>query len=273
LDYAKSNPNNAIFLVDTYDTLRSGVPNAIRVAKEYLVPNGFSFQAIRIDSGDLAYLSIEARKMLDAAGFPDVGICLSNGLDEQTIRSLREQGAQVNSYGIGDNIAAAKERVGGVYKLVAVEQDGELLPRIKVSEDAIKTINPGYKKVYRFYDKTTGFALGDVIALAHEQIPTDKFTLVDPINEWKKTDIENYEVRELQVPIFKQGAQVYEIPTIDQRQTYCTQEFATIYPEIKRDLNPHGYYVDLTEELLELKKGLIKRHKEDPPAKEKVLRA
>ena len=257
LDYAKSNPNNCVFLVDTFDTLRSGVPNAIRVAKDYLVPNGYKLKGIRIDSGDLAYLSKEARKLLDEAGFTDATICLSNGLDENTIKSLKEQGACIDSIGAGDNIAASKERVGGVYKLVAIEKDGKLIPKIKVSNDAIKTINPGYKKVYRFYDKTTGYALGDVIALAEEKIPTDKYTLVSPTEEWKKTTIENYEVKELQVPIFKEGKQVYDVPTVKQRQEYCTENFKTIYPEIKRNSNPHGYYVDLTIKLLKLKKDLI----------------
>ena len=185
LNYAKSNPDNCTFLVDTYDTLKSGVPNAIKVAKDYLVPNGYKLKGIRIDSGDLAYLSKEARKLLDEAGFEDAGICLSNGLDEYTISELIKEGAKINSIGAGDNIAAAKERVGGVYKLVGVEKDGKAIPRIKVSNDSIKTINPGYKKVYRFYDKDTGYALGDVIALADESIPLDKYTLVDPIDNWK----------------------------------------------------------------------------------------
>ena len=170
LKYAKSNPDNCVFLVDTYDTLRSGIINAIRVANDFLKPNGYSFKGIRIDSGDLAYLSKEARKMLDEAGYSETTICLSNGLDEYTIRDLLAQGAKIDSIGAGDNIAAPKERVGGVYKLVAVEKDGEADPRIKVSNDSIKTINPGYKKVYRFYDKETGYALGDVIALADEKI-------------------------------------------------------------------------------------------------------
>ncbi len=257
LDYAKSNPDNCVFLVDTFDTLRSGVPNAIRVANDYLVPNGYKLKGIRIDSGDLAYLSKEARKLLDEAGFTDATICLSNGLDENTIKSLIDQGAFIDSIGAGDNIAASKERVGGVYKLVAIEKDGKLIPKIKVSNDAIKTINPGYKKVYRFYDKETGYALGDVIALAEEKIPTDKYTLINPVYEWKKLTIENYEVRELQVPIFQNGEQVYNVPNVHERKDYCDKDFETIYPEIKRSSNPHEYYVDLTKKLLELKKQLI----------------
>ena len=257
LDYAKSNPDNCVFLVDTFDTLRSGIPNAIKVARDYLIPNGYKLKGIRIDSGDLAYLSKKARKMLDDAGFSDATICLSNGLDENTIKSLKEQGAYIDSIGAGDNIAASKERVGGVYKLVAIEKDGELIPKIKVSEDAIKTINPGYKKVYRFYDKETGYALGDLIALNNEKIPTEKYTLIHPTEEWKTTTIENYEVKELQVPIFKNGKQVYKVPTVHERKEYCKEQFKTIYPEIKRSANPHGYYVDLTKKLLELKKELI----------------
>lgn len=257
LGYAKSNPDNCVFLVDTFDTLRSGIPNAIKVANDYLIPNGYKFKGIRIDSGDLAYLSKEARKMLDKAGFAETKICLSNGLDEDTIKSLIDQGACIDSIGAGDNIAASKERVGGVYKLVAIEKDGKLIPKIKVSNDTIKTINPGYKKVYRFYDKETGYALGDVIALAEEKIPKDKYTLVSPTEEWKTTTIKNYEVRELQVPIFKDGKQVYYVPTVKERKDYCTKEFETLYPEIKRAHYPHEYYVDLTIKLLNLKKELI----------------
>ena len=262
LEYAKSNPDNCVFLVDTFDTLRSGVPNAIRVAQDYLVPNGYKLKGIRIDSGDLAYLSKESRKLLDEAGFTDATICLSNGLDEKTIKSLKEQGACIDSIGAGDNIAASKERVGGVYKLVAIEKNGELIPKIKVSNDTIKTINPGYKKVYRFYDKETGYAVGDVIALADEKIPTDKYTLISPTEEWKTTTIKNYEVKELQVPIFEKGKQVYEVPTTKDRKEYCAREFKTIYPEIKRSNNPHEYYVDLTKKLLELKKQLILESRE-----------
>lgn len=255
LNYAKSNPNDCIFLVDTYDTLKSGIPNAIKVANDYLIPNGYEFKGIRIDSGDLAYLSKEARKQLDEAGFHNTKICLSNGLDEYKISDLLKQGAVIDSIGAGDNIAASKERVGGVYKLVAVGD--EATPRIKVSNDSIKTTNPGYKKVYRFYDKDTGYALGDVIALSDEIIPEDKYTLIDPIDNWKKTTLSNYNVRELQVPIYKNGELVYENISALERKNYCEEEFKTLYPEIKRLSNPHQYYVDLSELLLNLKNELI----------------
>ena len=258
LNYAKAYPNNCVLLVDTYDVLKSGVPNAIRVAKEYLIPNGYQLKGIRIDSGDLAYLSKEAKKMFVQAGLPDVKICLSNGLNEKTIKALKEQGAVIDSIGLGDNIVLPdKARVGVVYKNVAVEKDGEFVSRIKVSNDAAKAITPGYKKVYRFYDKDTGFALGDVIALHEENIPTDEFTLIDPLNEHNTLTIKNYRVRELQVPIFVDGELVYEEPTILEKQVYHKEEMKTLYPEVKRSENPHGYYIDLTRKLLELKKALI----------------
>ncbi|NMA50402.1 MAG: nicotinate phosphoribosyltransferase [Mollicutes bacterium] len=260
LNYAKSNPDNCVFLVDTYDTLRSGIPNAIKVAKEYLIPNGHKFKGIRIDSGDLAYLSNEARKMLDDSGFKDATICLSNGLNEYTIRDLVMQGASFDSLGVGDNIAAAKERVGGVYKLVATEKDGVIIPKMKVSEDTIKTINPGYKKVYRFYDKNNGYALGDLIALADEKIPLEQYTLIHPVENWKQTTLRNYNLREMQVPIYINGKLVYQLPSVEERKEYCYNEFMTFYPEIKRLTNPHEYYVDLSQKLLDLKNRLIEEH-------------
>ena len=261
-NFAKSNPQDCLFLVDTYDTLREGVPNAIKVANEYLTPNNIKFKGIRIDSGDLAYLSKEARKMLDEAGYPNAGICLSNGLDEYTIAELKKQGASFTSLGVGDNIAQPLDRVGGVYKLVAIEKEGKILPRIKVSNDSIKTINPGYKKVYRFYDKVTNFALGDVVTLHNEVIDPDHYTLVHPVDTWKTKEISNYRVRELQEVIFKNGDLVYDLPTVTERREYCNQEFATIYPEIKRLSNPHEYYVDLSEDLLKLKNNMINEHRE-----------
>ena len=263
LKYAKSNPNNCVFLVDTYDTLRSGIPNAIRVADEYLKPNGYRFKGIRIDSGDLAYLSKEARKMLDAAGYEDSTICLSNGLNEYSIRDLLNQQAEIDSIGAGDNIAAPNERVGGVYKLVAVSENGEIVPRIKVSNDTIKTINPGYKKVYRFYDKDTKYALGDVVCLSDEKIAKDKYTLVHPVEEWKITKLQNYDVRELLVPIFKDGQLVYNEKSLLERQKYCEEEYQSLYPEVRRIDMPHQYYVDLSDKLRELKKKLIRLHQEE----------
>ena len=270
LEYAKSNPDNCIFLVDTYDTLRSGIPNAIRVANDFLKPNGYQLKGIRIDSGDLAYLSKEARKMLDEAGYQDAGICLSNGLDEYTIRDLLNQGAQITSLGVGDNIAAPKERVGGVYKLVAIEEDNNPIPRIKVSNDSIKTINPGYKKVYRFYDNKTGYALGDVITLAEEKINKERYTLIHPVETWKKTTLTDYQVRPLLVPIFQKGELVYQEPTLQEKQAYCEEEYQTLYPEITRIDKPHEYYVDLSDKLRELKQELIRNHQSNPQKKEYV---
>lgn len=261
LRYAKTFPNNTLLLVDTYDTLKSGVPNAIRVAKEYLIPNGYRLKGIRIDSGDLAYLSKEARKQLDEAGLTDAKICLSNGLNPKTIASLLAQGAKIDTIGAGDNIAAPKERVGCVYKLVAKEMESTIDPRIKVSDDAIKTINPGYKKVYRFYDKETGYALGDVIAVHDEQIPLDGYTLIDPQNEFNRKYLENYTVRELQEEVIKDGKLVKPLPTVQEEQKYCTSQMETLYPEVRRLENPHKYYVDLSEKLLQLKKELIGEHK------------
>lgn len=259
--YAKSFPNNAVFLVDTYNVLKSGIPNAIKVSKEFLEPNGYRLKGIRIDSGDLAYLSKEARRMLDQAGLNDCKICLSNGLNEYTLNSLLNQGACIDMLGIGDNIIAPKERLGGVYKLVSILKNGEYIPKIKVSEDPIKTINPAYKKLYRFYDKETGYALGDVMALHNEIINKNEYTLINPIHNEKFKTIRNYEVRELQVPIFLKGELVYNQPSIMERQAYCNKEFETLYPEITRLMNPHEYYVDLSSDLLALKKKMILKNR------------
>ena len=272
LNYAKSNKDNCVFLVDTYDTLKSGIPNAIKVANDYLKPNGLKFKGVRIDSGDLAYLSKKTRKLLDEAGYTDTGICLSNGLNEYTIRDLKLQGAFINSLGVGDNIAASKERVGGVYKLVATIEDNREIPKIKVSNDSIKTINPGHKKVYRFYDKKEGYALGDLLALSDEVIPNDKYTLIHPLETWKQKELTNYHVRDLLVPIFKDGQLVYQTPNIEETKAYCNNEFNTLYEEIKRIDNPHEYYVDLSDKLRNLKEELINTHRKQIDEKVKVKR-
>jgi nicotinate phosphoribosyltransferase len=260
--YADTYPDNCILLVDTFDVLKSGVPNAIKTSR-YLREKGHELKGIRIDSGDLAYLSKEAKKMFDKAGYPDVKICISNGLKEHTIHSLKAQGAVINSIGLGDNIVLPDQaRVGCVYKQVALKSEGKYTAKIKASNDEAKAITPGYKKVYRFYDKETGFALGDVIALHDEKIPTDTYTLVDPLNEENKTTLTNYNVRPLQETIFKDGELVYEDPSIMEKKEYCTKQMETLYPEVKREENPHGYYVDLSLELLDLKKRMLRAAKE-----------
>ncbi len=259
--YADIYPDNCTLLVDTYDVLKSGIPNAIKTA-QYLRNKGHELKAIRIDSGDLAYLSKETRRMFDEAGFPNVKICVSNGLTERTIRSLKEQEAPIDLIGLGDNIVLPdKARVGCVYKLGAMNINGEYVSKIKASNDSAKAITPGYKRVYRFYDKKTGYALGDVVALYNENIPKDRFTLIDPNNENNTLTIKNYRIRELQVPIYRNGELVYDDPSIVNKRDYCTKEMGTLYPEVKREENPHGYYVDLTRRLLKLKKELIKEAK------------
>lgn len=257
LAYAKSNPDNCVFLVDTFDTLRSGIPNAIRVSREYLEPNGYKLKGIRIDSGDLVYLSKAAKQILVDAGYPDATICLSNGLDEYSIKDMLNAGAVIDSIGAGDNISASKERVNGVYKLVAVEKDGEIIPKIKVSGDTVKTTNPGVKKVYRFYDYDTGKVLGDVIAKVDETISKNKYTLVSDKDPWKKTTITDYKVRNLQIPIFKNGKLVYNQPNIHDKQKYCQEEFETLTDRITDINNPHTYYVDLSEEERALKEYML----------------
>ena len=262
LNFAKTYPENCVLLVDTYNVLRSGVPNAIKVAKEYLMPRGYRLKGIRIDSGDLAYLSKESKKMLVNAGLDDVKICLSNGLKAETIRELLDQGAVIDSIGLGDNIVAPdKARVGVVYKNVGVLKNKKIEPKIKLSSDSSKTINPGFKKVYRFYDKETGYALGDVIALKEEKIEEKEYLLIDPEDETNTTKIKNYNVKELQKPIFEQGKLIYKDLGIYEKREYCNQQMKTLYPENKRIHKQNKYYVDLSEALLKLKKKMIFENK------------
>lgn len=263
LAYAKAYPNNCLLLVDTIDTLKSGVKNAIRVAKEYLIPNGYRLKGIRIDSGDLAYLSKMARKMLDEAGFPDAQICLSNGLTAKTIKSLIEEGACFNSLGVGDNISKPEGRMGCVYKEVAMIKDGKRIPKIKLSNDIVKTINPDFKDLYRAYDKETGYALADIMVRHGESVNGDKLIIVDPINILKQSEITNYDLVPLQKQIFKDGNLVYDDPTILEKRDYCEEQMNTIYPEVKREMNPHTYYVDGTLEYVEFKNDMIKKLKKE----------
>ena len=239
----------------TYDTLRSGVVNAVQVCKD----QGIELGGVRIDSGDLAYLSKEAKKIMEK-DFPNAKVCLSNGLMGETIESLKRQGAVMDSLGVGDNISSPDKRVGAVYKNSAIVKDGEIIPKLKVSGDTIKTTNPGFKKIYRFYDKETGYALGDVIALSDEIIPEDKYTLVCESEPWKRTTLTNYNVKEVQTQIYKDGKLVYKEPTMKEKVKHCEDEVNSLYPEVKRLEKPHQYYVDLSDKLRELKQELIELH-------------
>ena len=262
-DFAVNHPENATLLVDTYDTLRSGIPNAIKTF-DYMKENGIPTDhiGIRIDSGDLAYLSKEARKMLDKAGYTQAKICLSNGLKAETIESLVNQGACFDSLGVGDNISKPEGNMGCVYKEVSTYENGELHPKIKVSGDVIKIINPGYKELYRAYDNESGYAIADIMCLKGKEIAKDDLKIVSVTDLVKNTVISNYRLEKLQKPIFLNGQLVYQDPkNIYEKQKYCHEQMATIYPEVKRLLNPHLYFIDGTEEYAEFKQDMIKKMK------------
>lgn len=264
LSYALNYPNNCILLVDTYDTLKSGVINAIRVFK-YMRENNMSLDhiGIRIDSGDLAYLSKEARKMLDAAGFPQAKICLSNGLTAETIENLIIQGAKFDMLGVGDNISKPEGRMGCVYKEVALNINGELMPKIKLSNDTIKITNPGFKKVYRAYDNKTGYAIADIIELNPKLLNQKELLIIDPSNPNNKRVINDFTLVPLQKTIFKNGNLVYEENNldIDDVAKYCHDQMETLYEEVKRTLMPHKYQVATTEEYLEYKDDVIEKER------------
>lgn len=259
--YCELYPKDATLLVDTYDTLKSGVPNAIRVFREQGVRDG----AIRLDSGDISYLSKAARKMLDEAGFPGCKIVASNSLDEYLIRDLILQGAEIDIFGVGERLITSRSApvFGGVYKLAAVEDEqGRVIPKIKVSENVGKITTPHFKSVYRFYDSRTGKALADELCLRGEKIPADRpHTIFDPNATWKRKTLTDFTVRELLVPIFQHGICVYDIPRIEAVQAYCREQLALLWEEIKRFENPHAYYVDLSEGLWETKQKLLKERR------------
>lgn len=258
-------PNNPTLLVDTYNVLESGVPNAIRAFKEVLLPQGITNCAIRLDSGDISYLSKKARKMLDEAGLPNCRITASNSLDEYLIRDLMMQGAQVDTFGVGERLITSKSTpvFGGVYKLVAVEEeDGTVIPRIKVSENVAKITNPHFKRLYRLYDKESGKAIADELTLRDETIDeTQPHTIFDPVATWKTKELTNFTVRELQVPVFLGGKLVYELPTLREIRAYCKQQVGTLWDEVKRFENPHTYYVDLSQKLWDCKRSLLEAAK------------
>lgn len=262
-NYASLYPQNTTLLVDTYDTLHSGVPNAIQVFKELKQAGKMPVTyGIRLDSGDLAYLSKESRKMLDSAGFSDAKICASSDLDEYLISSLKSQGAKIDIWGVGTNLITSKDcpSFGGVYKLSGVWEEEGFVPKIKVSENPKKITNPGNKTIYRIYQKNTKMIRADVISLASEQIDCSKeLLLFDPISTWKKTRLapDSYEVRELLVPVFKNGQLVYQTPTLKEIQSYCSQEKNSLWEESRRLINPNEIYVDLSQELFDLKNQLL----------------
>ena len=262
--YADMYPDNCTLLVDTYDTLKSGVPNAIRVFQE-CKKEGHVLKkyGIRLDSGDLAYLSKEARKMLDAAGFPDATIVASNDLDEYLLHDLGLQGAKIDSWGVGTNLITSKDcpSFGGVYKLAAtMDKDGNFIPKIKISENTEKITNPGNKTIYRIYDKATGKIKADLICFVGETYDTDKdLLLFDPIETWKKTKLPggSYTMREILVPVFRNGECVYQSPSVKEIAQYCRQEKDTLWDETKRLFYPHEVHVDLSQSLYDVKKALL----------------
>ncbi len=260
--YCRVYPNSAVLLVDTYNVLKSGVPNAIKAFDNVLKPLGARPLGIRLDSGDIAYLSVEARKMLDAAGYPDCKIVASNSLDEYIIRDLIKQGAKVDSFGVGERLITARSEpvFGGVYKLCATEENGVITPKIKISENVIKITNPHYKKVYRIFDNKTGKALADLICVHDEKIDETKpLELFDPDYTWKRKTVTDFTAKELQVPIFKNGKRVYQPPKIDEIKDYCKEQLDTLWESVLRFENPHNYYVDLSQKLWDIKHTLLDR--------------
>ena len=262
--YCDIYPDNPTLLVDTYNVLKSGVPNAIRVFNEVLRPRGLTKCAIRLDSGDMTYLTKKARKMLDEAGWESCKISCSNALDEYLIQDLLNQGAQIDLFGVGERLITARSEpvFGCVYKLAAVEDEaGNIIPKIKVSENVGKITNPHVKKVYRFYGNDTGKAIADYICLHDETVDNrENLEIFDPHATWKRKTIYNYSARELLVPIFRGGELVYDLPSLPDIQRYCAEQVDTLWDEVKRFDNPHTYYVDLSQKLWDIKYDLLKKN-------------
>ena len=258
--YADCYPDNCLLLVDTYDTLRSGVPNAIKVFKE-LKAAGYKPKGIRLDSGDLAYLSKESRRMMDEAGFPEAIICVSGDLDERSINSLIQQGAKIDSWGVGTKLITSEDlpALGGVYKLAAViEKDGSITPKIKLSDNTAKITNPSFKNLYRLYDKDNGMAIADLITLHDEAVDENKpLTLFHPVETWRDHEVENFRVEKLQYTIVENGKLVYEFPTLKEVAAFSKAELSKFWEEYLRLDMPHLYKVDLSKKLHTLKIGMI----------------
>ncbi len=258
--YAEKYPDSCMLLVDTYNVLKSGIPNAIKVFDEVLKPLGCRPKGIRIDSGDITYLTKKCRKMLDDAGYPDCKICVSNSLDEYLIRDMLVQGAKVDSFGVGERlITASSEAVfGGVYKLAAVEKDGEVIPKIKVSENTAKITLPGIKIPWRLFDNETGKAIADVITMNYEKIDDTKpYEIFDPVHTWKRKTVTNFTAKKLQVKIMEKGKQVYNSPAVSDIAEYCRNQVDAMWDEVKRFEKPHTYYIDLSQDLWDLRYKLL----------------
>ncbi|MBE7031853.1 MAG: nicotinate phosphoribosyltransferase [Ruminococcaceae bacterium] len=258
--YAICYPNNCTLLIDTYNVLKSGVPNAIKVFDDVLKPMGIRPQGVRIDSGDITYLTKQTRKMLDAAGYEDVKIVVSNSLDEHIIKDILKQGACIDSFGVGERLITSKSEpvFGGVYKIVALERNGEMIPKIKISENVAKITNPCFKKVYRLFSNESGKAIADVLTLADEVIDDSReYEIFDPDHTWKRKTLTNFTAVELQVPIFEKGKCVYKSPSLKEIRNYCEEQLDKIWDEVKRFENPHEYYVDLSQKLWDIKYKLL----------------
>lgn len=263
-EYARLYPDNCSLVIDTYDTLRSGTPNAIKAFNDVLLPMGKRPVSVRIDSGDITYLSKRVRKMLDEAGYPDCSIIASNSLDEYIIGDMIMQGAKVDCFVVGERLinSASSPLFSGVYKLCAVEKNGEIIPKINLSENVSKITTPHSKMLYRLFDCETGKAIADVLTLEDEKIDDSKpYTLFDPDFVWKRKEIEGFVARKLLVPVFKKGECVYNEPSIDEIRDYCAEQIDNLWEEVKRFENPHTYYVDLSEKLWAIRKDLIETHK------------
>lgn len=263
-EYARRHPDDCTLVVDTYDTIRSGIPNAIKAFDDVLAPLGKRPKSVRIDSGDITYLSKRVRKMLDVAGYPDCDIMASNSLDEHLISDMVSQGAKVDCFIVGERLitSASSPLFGGVYKLSAIEKDGKTIPKINLSENVRKITIPSSKQVYRLIDKDSGKAIADVLTLDDETIDENKpYVLFDPDFTWKRKEIENFVTRKLLVPIFEGGKKVYEEPSLKEIRDYCLRQTDTLWDEVKRFENPHKYYVDLSKNLWAERNGLIEKFK------------
>jgi len=262
--YAQLYPNNCVLLVDTYDTLKSGIPNAIKILKELIVSNGYPPGAIRIDSGDAAYLSKEARKMLDTAGLNGTKIVVSNSLDEYTIKDLLIQDAPIDSFGVGERLITSKTEpvFGGVYKLVAIEVEGVVTPKIKISNNPEKVTTPGFKQVYRLFDRANNKAIADVITLFDEEIndKDESYVIFDPDHTWKRKELTDFYAVKLLQPIFEKGKLVYDKPTIEAIRKYSNKQVDKLWEESLRFEKPHKFYVDLSQDLWDLKHRLLREY-------------